>query len=129
MPEPGRSPFSYATIRVVPNLERGEFVNAGVVLFCRSRRFLGVRVALDALRLAALAPDLAAEAVRPHLDALVRIAGGDPTAGPIAALPASERFGWMVAPSSTVIQPGAVHVGLCVDPADTLERLFAELVS
>jgi hypothetical protein len=123
-----RSPFSYAVVRVVPSVERGERFNAGVVLFCRQRDFLGARVALDARRLAALAPDVSPEVVRRHLEALVEVAAGEPAAGPIAALPPSERFGWLVAPSSTIIQPSAVHTGLCADPAATLAELFADLV-
>ena len=115
-------------MRVVPHVERGECVNAGVVLFCRPRRFLAARVALDEARLLALAPDVDLEAVRGHLDALRRIADGDPAAGPIAALPASERFHWLVAPSSTMIQPSHVHTGLTADPAAELDALFADLV-
>jgi hypothetical protein len=122
------SPFQYAIVRVVPRVERGECVNAGVVLFCRPRRFLDVRVALEEPRLLALAPDVDLDAVRGHLDALRRIAEGDETAGPIAALPASERFHWLVAPSSTIIQCSPVHTGLTDDPETELERLLAHLV-
>jgi hypothetical protein len=128
VPESPRSPFSYAIVRVVPHVERGEFLNAGIVLFCRTRDFLAVRVALDERRLAALAPDASVEVVRAHLDALRRIAAGDPSAGPIAELPPSERFGWLVAPSSTVIQASPVHTGLSADPQATLKDLFARLV-
>jgi hypothetical protein len=124
-----RSPFSYAIIRVVPRIERGERFNAGVVLFSRPRRFLGARTALDLGRLQALAPDVDPATIRPHLDAIVRIADGDPTAGPIAAADQSERFGWLVAPSSTIIQPSCVHTGLCEDPEAMLEHLFTTLVS
>jgi hypothetical protein len=92
------SPFQYAIVRVVPQVERGECVNAGVVLFCRQRQFLEARVELDEARVLALAPDADIAAVHGHLDALVRIAHGDPEAGPIAALPASERFHWLVSP-------------------------------
>ena len=129
MPAERRSPFQYALLRVVPRVERGECLNAGVVLFCRPRGFLAARVGLDEPRLAALAPDLAAALVRSHLDALARVVAGDRAGGPIAALAPSERFGWLVAPSSTVVQPSAVHTGLCADPAATLERLFARLVA
>ena len=128
MPEPALSPFSYAVLRVVPRVERGERFNAGVVLFCRQRDFLGLRVGLDERRLAALAPDLAADEVRGHLEALARVAEGAAGTGAIGALPASERFGWLVAPSSTVIQPSEVHTGLSSDPRATLDALFAELV-
>ena len=132
--EPGASPtadlhpYAYATIRVVPRVERGECVNTGVVLFCRPRRFLAVRSEVDAARLLALAPDLDLAAVRRRLDLLGAVAAGEPGAGAIARLPQFERFGWLVAPASTVVQPGPVHAGLCADPAATLERLFAGLV-
>jgi hypothetical protein len=129
VPEPDRRPFSYAILRVVPRVERGERLNAGVVLFCRQRDFLGIRVALDERRLGALAPDTSAADVRSHLDALVRVAEGHPDGGPIAAMPSSERFGWLVAPSSTIIQPSEVHTGVSADPQATLDQLFAELVS
>jgi hypothetical protein len=128
MPAPARRPFSYAILRVVPRVERGECFNAGVVLFCRQLGFLGVKVGLDERRLAALAPGASAADVRAHLEALVRVAAGDPDGEAIAALPASERFGWLVAPSSTIIQPSAVHTGLSDDPEATLDALFVELV-
>jgi Protein of unknown function (DUF3037) len=123
------SPFQYAIMRVVPDVERGECVNAGVVVFCRPRRFLAARVALDPDRLRALAPAADLDAVRAHLEAVERIAAGDPAAGPIAALPASERFHWLVAPASTIIQPSAVHTGLTGDPGAELERLVCRLVA
>jgi hypothetical protein len=125
--EPDR--FAYAILRVVPHVERGEQINAGVVLFCRRRRFLAARVDLDERRLAALAPDVDPGTVRAHLDALVRIADGDRAGGSVAALEPSERFGWLVAPSSTIIQPSPVHTGICTDPQTMLDRLFAELVA
>jgi len=121
--------FAYAILRVVPRVERGEQLNAGVVLFCRRRRFLAARVDLDERRLAALAPDLDPRTVRAHLDARARIAAGDPAGGAVAALEPSERFGWLVAPSSTIIQPSPVHTGLCDDPQTMLDRLFDELVA
>jgi len=126
---PARSPFAYAIVRVVPRVERGERFNAGVVLYCRQRRFLAARTRLDEARLRALAPDADAEQVRAHLQAIERIAAGDPDAGPIAALDRSERFGWLVAPSSTIIQPSRVHTGLCEDPQATLDHLFETLVA
>lgn len=128
MPEQAPSAFSYAIVRVVPSVERGEGLNAGVILFCRQLDFLAARIALDEHRLNALAHDFSPEIARPHLQAIVRVAAGDPTAGPIAALPPSERFGWLVAPASTIIQPSPVHTGLCENPAETLDELFAELV-
>lgn len=122
------SPFTYAILRVVPRVERGECFNAGVVLFCRQRDFLAVKVGLDERRLAALSPGTSAADVRAQLDALVRVATGGPDGGALAELPPSERFGWLVAPSSTIIQPSEVHTGLSDDPQATLEALFAELV-
>ncbi len=122
-------PFQYAVLRLVPRVEREEFVNVGVILFCRTRRFLSARVALDPRRIEALAADVDLDAVREHLDARVRIAAGDPDAGPIAALPQSERFHWLVAPSSTVIQTSSVHSGLCEEPEALLDRLFDRLVA
>jgi hypothetical protein len=121
-------PFQYAVVRVVPRVERGESLNAGVILLCRPKRFLGARVALDAARLGALAPDVEATTIDAHLEGIVRIARGDPDAGPIAALTQGERFHWLVAPSSTVIQPSEVHTGLCDDPAEELDHLFDRLV-
>jgi len=123
-----RSPFQYAIVRVVPRVERGECFNAGIVLLCRPRRFLGARTALDIRRLAALAPDLDPETVRPHLVAIERVAAGEASGGPIATLGPAERFHWLVAPSSTIIQPSAVHTGLSDDPRAELEHLFASLV-
>jgi len=121
-------PFSYAILRVVPRVERGERFNAGVVLYCRQRAFLGAKIDLDDRRLNALAPDSPGDEVRAQLDALVRVAEGDPDCGPIARMPQSERFGWLVAPASTIIQPSEVHTGLSHDPQATLDALFTELV-
>jgi Protein of unknown function (DUF3037) len=125
----GASPFSYAVYRVVPRVERGERLNVGVVLFCRPRRYLAARTALDEHRLGALWPELDCTSVRPHLEAIERIAAGDPEAGPIARLDETARFHWLVSPSSTIIQPSAVHTGLCDDPGEQLELLFGALVA
>jgi hypothetical protein len=126
---PAPEPFQYAIVRVVPRVERGEAFNAGVVLFCRPLRFLGARVELDEGVLAALAPDCDPDEIRTALDALVRVAQGAPDGGPIAALDASERFHWLVAPSSTIVQTSPVHTGLTEDPAAELDHVFAALVS
>jgi hypothetical protein len=123
------SPFSYAVYRVVPRVERGERINVGVVVFARTLDYLGARTALDERRLAALWPDIDPETIRPHLDAIERIARGDADAGPIAALDTTARFHWLVAPSSTIIQPSAVHTGLCGEPAAELDKLFDALVA
>jgi hypothetical protein len=124
-----RELFQYALLRVVPDLERGEALNAGVVLFCRRHGFLGARVGLDERRLAAIAPTADAGAIGQRLEDLRRIAAGDETAGRVARLDPSERFGWLTAPASTVVQPSAVHTGLCDDPAAMLDRLFRRLVA
>ena len=122
------SPFSYAIYRLVPRLERGERVNVGVVVFCRPLDFLAARTGLDETRVAALWPELDLDAVRPHLEAIERIAAGDASGGPMAKLDTTARFHWLVAPSSTIIQPSAVHTGVCADPPAQLDHLFETLV-
>jgi Protein of unknown function (DUF3037) len=126
---PGRETFQYAILRVVPRVERGEALNAGVVLFSRRHRFLAARTGLDEAALAAMAPGCEASEVRSHLRTLERVAAGDPAGGPIAAMEASERFHWLTAPASTIVQPSAVHTGLTSDPEAELEHLFARLVA
>jgi hypothetical protein len=120
--------FQYLILRVMPSLERGEQINAGVVVFCRQRDYLGARVELDRARLAAIAPDLEPDAVAAALQALSEVAWGSPSAGSLGAMTPSQRFGWLASPSSTAIQASAVHSGLTADPAATLERLFGALV-
>jgi hypothetical protein len=121
--------FQYAIWRVVPSVERGEAVNVGVVVFCRRRRFLAARTQLDEPRLRALSADLDLDALRDHLDGMVRVAAGDPAGGAVAHLDQSERFGWLTATSSTTIQPSPIHTGLCDDPEAVLDRLFTRLVA
>ena len=123
-----RLPFEYAIVRVVPRVERGEAFNAGIVMLSRAGRFLGARTYLDVALLAAMSPDCDPEAIRDHLVTIEQIAAGDATAGPIAALSAPERFHWLVAPSSTVIEVGPVHTGLTADAPATLDHLFRTLV-
>jgi hypothetical protein len=123
------SPFSYAVYRIVPRVERGESMNVGVVVFSRPLDYLAARTGLDDERLRAFWPELDPETVHPHLGAIERIAAGDAEAGPIARLDTTARFHWLVAPSSTIIQPSAVHTGLCGDPARELEKLYRELVA
>ncbi|MBV9033144.1 MAG: DUF3037 domain-containing protein [Acidobacteriaceae bacterium] len=120
--------FDYAVIRVVPRVEREEFLNAGVVLFCLERRFLQARVHVQEERLRVLWPQLDIEVVRRHLQAFVKVCQGDAQAGPIALLSQRERFHWVVAPRSTMIQVSSVHSGLCDDPEVALEQLFRQLV-
>ena len=126
--ETERVPYAYAVIRVVPRVERGEFVNVGVVLYSRPRKYLGVRMHLDRARLRALWSDLDIDAVARTLEVIQLVAAGDPAGGPIAALPAAERFGWISAPSSTVVQPGPVHAGLTTDPERAMEEMYRKLV-
>jgi hypothetical protein len=126
---PDAKPFQYAMLRVVPHVERGEAFNAGVVVFCRPLRFLGARAALDEGLLAVLAPDCEAEEVREQLETLVAVADGRPEGGRVASLPQSERFHWLIAPASTMVQPSPVHTGLTTDPAGELDKLFDQLVS
>jgi hypothetical protein len=122
-------PFQYAMLRVVPDVERGERINAGVVLLCRPARFLDARVDLDEALLERLAPDIELAPIRALLALIPRLCAGDPSAGPIALLDPAERFHWLVAPSSTVVQPSAVHTGVTRDPAATLESLLRRLVA
>ena len=124
--------FQYAILRVVPRVERGELVNVGVVLHCRTLRFLDCRVGLDDGRrraIEALAPDVDIDSISDHLEVIERIVRGDLAGGPIAALPAPERFRWIVSPSSTIIQPSEVHTGLTDDPGATLDQIFATQVA
>lgn len=118
------SSYDYAVIRVVPRVEREEFMNVGVVLFCRTRRFLGARMGFDEARLRAFAPDLDGALIAQHLALIPRICAG---AGPIGALGQAEAFHWLVAPHSTIIQASPVHSGLCNDPEVALEELAHRL--
>jgi len=124
----GRSPFEYAIVRVIPRVERGEGFNAGIVLMCRPRRYLGARTYLDERLLVAMRPDCDPEIVRAHLGVIDAIARGDADAGPIGRLSMPERFHWLVSPSSTIIATSPVHTGLTADPGATLDHLFRTLV-
>ncbi|MBI5877182.1 MAG: DUF3037 domain-containing protein [Chloroflexi bacterium] len=126
---PERMAFEAAIIRIVPRVEREEFMNAGAIVYCRARRYLRARVALDWARLDGFAPGLCDRAeLEEHLAHLVLVCEGDPAAGEIAALSVSERFQWLVAPRSTMIQCSAVHAGYAVDPDATLEHLMHTMV-
>ncbi|HMF63566.1 MAG TPA: DUF3037 domain-containing protein, partial [Edaphobacter sp.] len=125
---PVPSSFDYAVVRVVPRVERGEFINAGVIVFCLEHRFLEARVQVDEARLKALWPAVDLELVRKHLEAIPRICAGDVTAGPIARLSQRERFHWLVSPRSTIIQVSPVHCGLCEEPGMTVEQLSRRLL-
>lgn len=128
---PERLAFEYAVVRIVPRVERDEFLNAGVVLICRPKRFLAAKVELDRERLRCFAPSCTDEHIArigEQLALIPRIAAGDPSAGPIAALDFRERWHWLAAPSSTVLQSSPAHTGLCLDPAEELDSLFDQLV-
>ncbi len=121
-------PFEYAILKVVPRVERGECINAGVVLYSQAEKFLDARVHLDPDRLSTLDSAADLEAVRAHLEAVRLVCAGSPQTGAIGQLTARERFGWLVAPRSTVVQPSTVHTGLTDDPAAELERLLRSVV-
>lgn len=120
--------FDYAVVRVVPRVERGEFVNAGVIVFSRTARFLDARIELDRPRLIALEPSIDCDVVQSYLDAIPRVCAGGAEAGPIGALSQSERFHWLVAPRSTIIQTSPVHSGVHADLRVALDHLFEKLV-
>jgi hypothetical protein len=126
---PAPATFDYALLRVVPRVERQEFINAGVVVFCLEKRYLEARIHLDPARLKALWPEADADLVREHLEAIPRICAGDATAGPIAKLSQRERFHWLTAPRSTIIQPSPVHTGVCDITDGVLDRLATQFLS
>jgi hypothetical protein len=121
--------FEYALLRVVPRVERGEFINAGVVLYCQDAKFLDARIHLDPERLRALDPNLDPETVQAHLEVARQVCKGGPDAGAVGLLPLSQRFGWLVAPRSTVVQPSPVHTGFADEPEQALEHLVRVMVN
>lgn len=127
MPE-REQPFQYAILRVVPSLPRGEALNVGIVLHCRQHGFLAARTSVDRDRLRALDPSIDVDRLASHLTGIERVAAGDPAGGALSKLDRSERFGWLVAPSSDLLQPSPVHTGLTADPEGTLHHLATELV-
>lgn len=120
--------YDYAIVRVVPRVERQEFINAGVIVSCQKTDFLEARIELDEARLLALAPDVDLDAVRANLASIPLICRGGEQAGPIGRLSQRERFHWLVAPRSTVIQTSAVHLGRSADPRLALEDLLQKMV-
>ena len=123
-----RHAFDYALVRVVPRVERGEFLNAGVILFCSTLGYLDARVALDRERLLMLNPSIDLDLVQSYLEAIPKICAGGGEEGSIGSLPQRARFHWLVAPRSTVIQTSEVHSGVSDDPKAALESLFEKLV-
>ena len=126
---PSRSPFSYSVIRVVPDIEREEFLNAGLIVFCRPHRFLRARASLDEAALDALRPGCDHGAIRDQLRFIEGVAAGQVLAGPFATLTQSERFHWLTTPRSTLVQTAPLHGGTTDDPAATFERLYRVLVA
>ena len=120
--------FEYAVIRIVPRVEREEFVNAGVILYCRDLQFLQIKYTLPDARIKALCDHCDVEELQAHLQAFKKISAGDPQGGAIGKLDIASRFRWLTATRSTVVQTSKVHPGLCHDPAEMLERLYAQLV-
>lgn len=128
MPETDPCGYDYAVVRVVPRVERGEFINAGVIVCATARAFLKAQVELDEARLRALDPTADADTVRAALDAIVRVCEGGAGAGPIGELPLRARFDWLTAPRSTIIQTSVVHAGRCTDPEAALDHLVQRMV-
>jgi len=126
---PAPASFDYAILRVVPRVDREEFINAGVVVFCLEKKYLDARIVLNEERLRALWPQVDVGLVREHLDAIPRICSGDPQAGPIARLSQRERFHWLTSPRSTIIQPSPVHTGVCDSTESVLARLEKQFLS
>jgi hypothetical protein len=120
-------PYDFALLRVVPHPHTGAFVHVGVVVHARTAEFLGLRATTDETALRRLAPDVDVELLARYLRCYEQIAAGEPTAGPVALLPRSERFHWLTAPRSDVLQPSPVHVGLAASPAEALEALFRQI--
>jgi hypothetical protein len=125
---PAPASYDYAVIRVVPRVDREEFVNVGVIVSCPSHDFLDARIELDRARVAALDPTLDLDAVAAHLATIPLVCRGGEAAGPIGRLTPRERFHWLVAPRSTVIQMSPAHAGRCDDPATLVERLLDAFV-
>ena len=125
---PPRSSFAYAALQVVPDIEREEFLNAGLILFCRPREYLAARTSLDARALDAVRPGSDIDAIREQLELAGRIAAGDVSAAPFATMSQSERFHWLTTPRSTLVQPGPLHTGMTDDPRATFEHLYRVLV-
>jgi len=126
---PAAASFDYALLRVVPRVERQEFINAGAVVYCPEKQFLGARIHLDRDRLRALWPEVDVTLVEQHLDAVRRICDGAPEAGAIAKLSQRERFHWLTSPRSTIVQPSPVHTGVCESTEGMLDRLEKQFLS
>lgn len=120
--------YDYAVIRVVPRVDREEFINVGILLSCEAQRLLSVQIELDAALLATFAPSLDLDQLRQHLDAIPRICAGAEGSGPIGRLPLRARFHWLTATRSSIVQTSPVHSGICGDPSAVMERLLRTMV-
>jgi hypothetical protein len=125
----GKNLFEYAVIRIVPRVEREEFLNVGVVLFCREQKFLQCRFELNKMRIEAFSPHINIDQLHEYLCAFKLICAGDPAAAPMSLIPMIERFRWLTAARSTILQTSHVHSGLCVDAEQTLDQLYERLVA
>ena len=125
----GKNLFEYAIIRIVPCVEKEEFINAGIILYCASKKFLQLVYQLNEKKLDALSNELNTDEIRQRLDAFIQIANGEKNGGSIAALPLASRFRWLASTKSTVVQTSPVHPGLCTNPHETMMKLFTQLVS
>ena len=125
---PDKFRYDYAVVRVVPKVDREEFINAGVIVSCPELSYLEALIKLDEMRLRALDPSIDLELVKKHLAVIPMICAGGDQAGSIGQLPQRQRFHWLVAPRSTIIQTSPVHTGRCGDPAAALQRLVATIV-
>jgi len=129
---PDKYVYEYSVIRIVPYVERGECLNVGVILYCRRKNYLDLRLRLDRERILAFLPsgkkDIDLEEIESYLKVWHLISAGDPAGGPIAVQDPASRFRWLTAPRSTVIQPSPLHPGLCSDPTEALDRMFEKYV-
>jgi len=126
---PKHNSYEYFIIRVVPFVEREEFINVGAVVYCRSKRFLAIQLDMELKRLSVLSPDSDLDVIRDHLSAMQRVARGDNSSGEFKKSSLSERFNWLAAKSSTIIQSSPIHSGLCEDPQQVLDDLFKRVVA
>ena len=125
---PAKYLFEYAVVRIVPRVEREEFLNTGIILYCKDQKFLKVKYSLDEKRLQSLCKDLDCDEVKEHLVSFEKICNGEPSGGPIAALDLPSRFRWLTATRSTIVQTSKVHPGFCDDPNEMLEKLHQQMV-
>lgn len=125
---PGKYLYEYAVIRIVPRVDREEFINAGVILYCKDLKFLEVRFTINKQRIQMLCDQLDCNELEEHFQSFQKICGGAKDGGPIAQLDMASRFRWLTATRSTIVQASKIHPGFCTDPNETLEKLYTQLV-